>query len=295
MITAQCSSLIYTCASEVLSVENKQQHRLRIYWDDVLIINLFTGTELTKANIHTADGISVRFPRVTRIRNDKDWQTATNLQELVNLYKTSKEKTDVSLLNKLAATAESDEPPSKKMKESPKKDKINTLDTFIKKDISPKQNTVDNIKKEKIKKEMNTSSSSVSDTSSSTIIDESANDIDDEEPDLQLLPNNPLPDVFLNKKLGFYPDFISFSEEEQMFFERHWIAYGGEVIKSIRFLDVDYVVHNRNNISFKNMQKLIKKVPKNARHVTKEWLNHCIHDIKLYNTEEYPVFVEPES
>ncbi|XP_026318532.1 DNA ligase 3 [Hyposmocoma kahamanoa] len=254
-----------------------------------------TGTELTKANIHTADGISVRFPRITRIRNDKDWQTATNLQELVNLYKTSKEKTDVSLLNKLAATAESDEPPSKKMKESPKKAKINTLDTFIKKEISPKQNTVDNIKKERIKKEMNTSSSSVSDTSSSTIIDESTNDIDDEEPDLQLLPNNPLPDVFLNKKLGFYPDFISFSEDEQMFFERHWIAYGGEVIKSIRFLDVDYVVHNRNNISFKNMQELIKKVPKNARHVTKEWLNHCIHDIKLYNTEEYPVFVEPES
>lgn len=262
----------------------------------MLIIKLFTGTELTKANIHTAEGISVRFPRVTRIRDDKDWQTATNLEELVKLYKTSKENTDVSLLNKLAATADSDEPPAKKVKESPKKDKVktNTLDSFIKGETSPKQSTIGNMK-EKIKKEKNTSNSSVTDTSSDTIIDESMDDTDCEDTELQLLPNNPLPDVFLNKKLGFYPDFISFSEDEQNFFERHWIAYGGDVKKSIRSMDVDYVVHNNNTISIKEMQNLSKKVPKNARHVTKKWLNHCIHDIKLYNTEDYPVFVESES
>lgn len=228
----------------------------------------------------------MRFPRVTRIRKDKDWQTATNLEELKNLYKTSKEKTDVSLLNKLAATAESDEtdePSRKKTKESPKKEelKTNTLDSFIKKD--------------NVEKEMNTSNLSVTDTSSSTIIDESMDETDGKETELQLLPNNPLPDVFLNKKLGFYPDFISFSEHERNFFERHWIAYGGEVIKSIRSLDVDYVVHNNNTISLKEMEKLSKKVPKNARHATKNWLDHCINDVKLYNTEDYPVFVEPES
>ncbi|KAG6465347.1 hypothetical protein O3G_MSEX015090 [Manduca sexta] len=65
-----------------------------------------TGTELTKANLHTADGISVRFPRVTRIRTDKNWESATNLEELKHLYKTSKEKTDVSLLNKFAVAAD---------------------------------------------------------------------------------------------------------------------------------------------------------------------------------------------
>ncbi|KAL1138090.1 hypothetical protein AAG570_009785 [Ranatra chinensis] len=40
------------------------------------------GAELTKNVVHTADGISVRFPRVTRIRSDKDWKSATSLQEL---------------------------------------------------------------------------------------------------------------------------------------------------------------------------------------------------------------------
>ena len=41
-----------------------------------------TGAEFSKSTTHTADGISIRFPRVTKIRDDKDWKTATNLQEL---------------------------------------------------------------------------------------------------------------------------------------------------------------------------------------------------------------------
>lgn len=30
-----------------------------------------TGAEFSKAEIHTADGISIRFPRCTKIRSDK--------------------------------------------------------------------------------------------------------------------------------------------------------------------------------------------------------------------------------
>jgi len=41
-----------------------------------------TGAEFTKSDIHTADGISIRFPRVTKIRDDKDWKTATDLPRL---------------------------------------------------------------------------------------------------------------------------------------------------------------------------------------------------------------------
>lgn len=40
------------------------------------------GAELSRTGHHTADGISIRFPRVTRIRNDKDYKTATSLAEL---------------------------------------------------------------------------------------------------------------------------------------------------------------------------------------------------------------------
>jgi DNA ligase-3 len=41
-----------------------------------------TGAEFTQHEVHTASGISIRFPRVTRIRDDKTWETATSLPEL---------------------------------------------------------------------------------------------------------------------------------------------------------------------------------------------------------------------
>jgi DNA ligase-3 len=41
-----------------------------------------TGAEFTRADVHTAAGISIRFPRVTKIRDDKTWETATSLPDL---------------------------------------------------------------------------------------------------------------------------------------------------------------------------------------------------------------------
>ncbi|XP_008281488.1 DNA ligase 3 [Stegastes partitus] len=53
-----------------------------------------TGAEFSKSEMHTADGISIRFPRMTRIRDDKDWKSATNLHQLKELYRISKETCD---------------------------------------------------------------------------------------------------------------------------------------------------------------------------------------------------------
>ncbi|VDK79427.1 unnamed protein product [Litomosoides sigmodontis] len=53
-----------------------------------------TGAEFTRSDKHTASGISIRFPRVTRIRDDKNWETATSLQELETLLELSKAKTE---------------------------------------------------------------------------------------------------------------------------------------------------------------------------------------------------------
>ncbi|XP_023652771.1 DNA ligase 3 [Paramormyrops kingsleyae] len=53
-----------------------------------------TGAEFSKSEMHTADGISIRFPRCTRIRDDKDWKSATNLPQLKELYRISKENSD---------------------------------------------------------------------------------------------------------------------------------------------------------------------------------------------------------
>ncbi|KAM3842187.1 DNA ligase 3-like, partial [Diretmus argenteus] len=53
-----------------------------------------TGAEFSKSEMHTADGISIRFPRMTRIRDDKDWKSATNLPQLKELFRISKENCD---------------------------------------------------------------------------------------------------------------------------------------------------------------------------------------------------------
>ena len=53
-----------------------------------------TGAEFSKAELHTAAGISIRFPRVTKMRDDKDWKSATSLDQLKQLFETSKETTD---------------------------------------------------------------------------------------------------------------------------------------------------------------------------------------------------------
>ena len=40
------------------------------------------GAEFSKAEIHTADGISIRFPRIQKFRDDKSWKEATDLPRL---------------------------------------------------------------------------------------------------------------------------------------------------------------------------------------------------------------------
>ncbi|CAH2085383.1 unnamed protein product [Euphydryas editha] len=261
-----------------------------------------TGTELTKANLHTADGISVRFPRVTRIRDDKDWETATNLEELKHLYKTSKEKTDVSLLNKLAATATDDyQPPPKKIKKSPVKKenkpkkviqspiKNGTLNQFVTK-YTKVTNEIEEESKSEENKTKKHEDFNVSEYHNDTYKNQ---DIKEEKSHQQMLPEDPLPDAFINKRIGFYPDFISIPEKERRYFERHWIAYGGTVAKAIKTMDVDFVVHNNDSIDFKKMKKLKNKLPTNVRHVTKSWLIKCINNVKLCDTTNYAVVVEP--
>ncbi|XP_023599145.1 DNA ligase 3 isoform X5 [Myotis lucifugus] len=68
----------------------------KIYYPDFIVpdpkkaaVWEITGAEFSKSEAHTADGISIRFPRCTRIRDDKDWKSATNLPQLKTTQTTS--------------------------------------------------------------------------------------------------------------------------------------------------------------------------------------------------------------
>ena len=99
-----------------------------------------TGAEFTNQGVHTADGISIRFPRITRIRHDKDWSTATSLNNLRRLFKRSSESIDLGLL--LPPSSEcsregDDEQDSPNKSKSPSKRNDGTKS--IKKNSSPRK------------------------------------------------------------------------------------------------------------------------------------------------------------
>lgn len=84
------------------------------------------GAEFTRAEVHTADGISIRFPRVARIRADKTPKEATTLPELRKIFENSKAKPfDIGKVVDETSADGSAASPSKarrnKKSESPKK------------------------------------------------------------------------------------------------------------------------------------------------------------------------------
>ena len=50
-------------------------------WIEPNIVLEIAADEISKSPSHTA-GVALRFPRLVKIRQDKDWQQATTLQEL---------------------------------------------------------------------------------------------------------------------------------------------------------------------------------------------------------------------
>jgi DNA ligase-3 len=65
------------------------------------------AAEFTESEIHTANSISMRFPRIVKIRDDKSPREATTLQELTHLYQESKSGINIDELNKLKSNSQS--------------------------------------------------------------------------------------------------------------------------------------------------------------------------------------------
>lgn len=65
------------------------------------------AAEFTDSNVHTANSISMRFPRIVKIRDDKSPKDATTLMELKHLYEESKSGVHIDELNKLKNDSQS--------------------------------------------------------------------------------------------------------------------------------------------------------------------------------------------
>lgn len=81
-----------------------------------------TGAEFTQSEAHTAGGISIRFPRITRLRSDKTAKEANDLEHLEKLYAASKQNVNVDLLLANCEQGDNDELKTK-LEKTPQKSK----------------------------------------------------------------------------------------------------------------------------------------------------------------------------
>ncbi|GLV41237.1 DNA ligase 3 [Carabus blaptoides fortunei] len=234
-----------------------------------------TGAEFTQHDVHTADGISIRFPRVTRIRDDKDWQTATNREELRELFKKSKENTDFSLLTKTEIKSEDRPGPSNKGQIK--------LDTFIvkkEKDIE----TESDIKQEEKDAETKTIKRKSDNFNKKPLkkikLSESSED---------LLMNNKIendnskikyPVIFENIKLLALEE-VKQDHEDIL---RHFVAVGGDLIMADECEQATHVVHVVDHVS-----DISGHYPRQARHITVDWIRDSIGNNEIQDARPYAV------
>nr|XP_024219376.1 DNA ligase 3 [Halyomorpha halys] len=192
-----------------------------------------TGAEFTQNVVHTADGISVRFPRVTRIRSDKDWAQATSLAELREIYKKSKETSDFTL-----GEGTSDHSPSVSPTKSPRKRPASTTPTSSPKKIPKKMNTTS----PKIVASKKRPLENTLPPTTSKIFKKDNKIIESKEMKMRVLKTlgedkiaaesynlkYPLPDVFIGVRL-FFPEAIPQDQKDCL--EQYFVAFGGELLK----------------------------------------------------------------
>ncbi|XP_059472585.1 DNA ligase 3 [Neocloeon triangulifer] len=181
-----------------------------------------TGAEFTSHDAHTA-GISVRFPRVTRVRDDKTFKEATNLQELMTLYQNSRNGTDVSSLF------------GDKNGESSKKTDLEKLSPVAKRRKieqffgSPVKKEPETVKAGKKAERDATSKESHIPHSPKRIISNPCKD-----PNLIC----PLPDVFTGVRLVF-PSWVQHRE-----LARYFIAFGGEILTPLQASKATHCIYD---------------------------------------------------
>ncbi|KAH1028379.1 DNA ligase 3 isoform X2 [Dendroctonus ponderosae] len=241
-----------------------------------------TGAEFTQQHdVHTADGISIRFPRVTKIRTDKTWETATNVAELKTLFKNSKENTDVSLLLKEYndETCTDDHSISSEnvdtTNSSPKKRKLLDESCGASGSVAASSNSPKKIKEEphaidKLKQK-NAHSKQIPKTTKTK-----------EEFDGTIVKlEKPLPILFEAIKALF----INSDHPE---IERYFFAYGGEILKPEKAEEATHIFHSSNKIKEVN-----EMWPKNSKHLQIKWVVDCVNNQNLVPMESYMVKWKP--
>uniref|UniRef100_A0A1B6FQL8 BRCT domain-containing protein n=1 Tax=Cuerna arida TaxID=1464854 RepID=A0A1B6FQL8_9HEMI len=202
-----------------------------------------TGAEFTKHEVHTASGISVRFPRVTRIRSDKDWETATSLPELQNLYKLSKDTSDFTLASTSTVSSPVTSPRKRPAtpQQSPRKKRANASSPTI--SGGDEDSTATTAAKGNIKRTTVQLTDVMGNNFTRDILQVTRDTSNDAPPQKKARDlKNPLPDIFVGVKLFLPEEGVA----NRDVLERYFVAYGGDLLKGNNADEATHTVMGTN-------------------------------------------------
>ncbi|XP_067618344.1 DNA ligase 3 isoform X2 [Eurosta solidaginis] len=256
-----------------------------------------TGAEFTKSEAHTAAGISIRFPRITKIRADKSAEQANDLKYLQNLYDTSKNDVNVDLLlsncdnknsivNVKIGEIESkiNLTPKKKIKIENEDDDMPGCSNQIKRKNSDKEKEFNKNKKRKTQ----SPNTSVETLQSKLKVEKKENkiydlikteDIKKEKIDLDIIKNTQNESDLFRNLIAYFDGKIDDDKLKKKFTEN-----GGQLTSNTKKANIifyaDTMAH-KDLAEFRNSYKRI------ARHLDVEWLRDSLGEKKCL---EYPIY-----
>lgn len=268
------------------------------------LINFLEGAEFSKADNHTA-GISIRFPRVTKIRDDKNHSTATNFDELKTLFKNSKESVDVKLLIdssdddndvKILTTMQNNETSKKIIKTEDDVKTNDSIDKSVKnKNVKVKKEKETLISDERLKEIDNlfgNSNSSDNEGNNTSIKNKRKQD------EITTNTRSPIKKIKLDdlKCDGIFNQIIIFvSPETKGNLEKYVKKFqeeGGQLTEESN--ECTHAIHMEEFMS-EDLHTLRKKFKPQCRHVTVDWIKDSIALKELADIIMYPVVLKTKA
>lgn len=289
-----------------------------------------TGAEYTKSGEHTASGISIRFPRITHLRDDKSAEQANNLEHLENMYEASKNNVNVDLLIKGCDDDEADDKvqinsklniqaidsgtPKREIKREPtdessprssnkKTKKVQTPPTSNKKRKSTEPPAEDEkiIKNKKIKVEVKEETQvDCKPVRKQLTLDFIKKEKINTEPDSPELPSTSSAaklktsrsdDLFKKKKSNLFKDLIVYLENIDNSVELgRNVEANGGTVTTNRKL-ANLIIHETCN-SDTNLKDCRLKYRRSCHHLSKQWLVDCLDQRKLLDYGLYAVIIK---
>ncbi|XP_068157392.1 DNA ligase 3 [Drosophila tropicalis] len=261
-----------------------------------------TGAEFTKSEAHTAAGVSIRFPRITRLRSDKTSKDANDLPHLLDLYEASKKNVNVDLL--LANCDKDKDGLEKKLAQEKTPEKRKSLENSDKKSKKSNSKVDENSQSssKKIKREVNKPASqkglqdyfkpdkiqnNVQSEFKTEVKTELKTQVKSETPTAMEVDENSPKQVKSKLFSGLVAHFTKNATKSKHMQE--FVQHGGSLTTNTQKAGLAFYETN-TSVNLEHLRPLYRRI---CRHLTVSWLERSIETQTLQPYPLYAVLLKP--